>query len=325
MDVAMAAGVSTATVSRVINGTGVVSKRMRGRVLAAIDELGFELNPIAQGLRKGQSNTVALLVGDIEQTHFSAMTKQVQGALETLGFDLLLFNVGHSSERLEGFLRRVLALRLKGVIIAVSDKLNKKMINSLRNLSEHGITVVSLGQNLSPFKIASVVQSEREAAYASVRYLISQGRKRIAYLGRIKGSTIGTERFEGYQQALMEAGLVDPALVWDVAFRFSAGYEAIVRACDAGVRFDAVQAGSDEMAIGAIASLRDRDHQVPTDVAVIGFGDIEVGKHVRPALTTISSHPEDVSAHVANLFSNSLHAAGSFSLVQRSLIHRESA
>lgn len=325
LDVAEAAGVSTATVSRVLNGTGVVSRKMRARVLAAIDELGFQLNPIAQGLRKGHSNTVALLVGDIEQAHFSAMTKHVQGALEMLGIDLLLFNVGHSAERLDSFLRRVLAMRLKGVIIAISDKLNKRSVGNLMHVAEQGLTVVSVGQNLTLHKIASVVQSEREATMVSVQYLISQGCKHIAYLGRIKGSAIGTERFEGYKEALLGANIFSPELVWDVAYRFSAGRQAIERAYDAGLVFDGVQAGSDEMAIGAIAALKDRSVNVPQDVAVVGFGGIEMGAYVHPALTTISSHPEDVGVHVAKLFSGTLNAAGSLSIVQRSLIHRASA
>ncbi|NGM86765.1 LacI family transcriptional regulator [Parapusillimonas sp. SGNA-6] len=325
IDVAQAAGVSTATVSRVLNGTGVVSRKMRSRVLATIDELGFSLNPMAQGLRKGQSNTVALLVSDIEQAHFSAMTKQVQSALESLGLDLMLFNVEHSAHRLEGFLNRVLTLRLKGVIVALSDKLGKSVVATLKQLAEHGVTVVSIGQNLSVDKIASVVQTEREATAASVLYLINQGRRHIAYLGRIKGSAIGTERYEGYKEALSKAGLFEPSLTWDVAYRFSAGRLAIEQACDTGQVFDGVQAGSDEMAIGAITALMDRNIRVPADVAVIGFGDIEMGAHVRPALTTISSHPEDIGIHVGKLFTSGLNAAGSLSLIQRSLIHRESA
>lgn len=325
LDVAEAAGVSTATVSRVLNGTGVVSRKMRARVMAAIDELGFQLNPIAQGLRRGQSNTVALLVSDIEQAHFSAMTKHVQGALELMGIDLLLFNVEHSAERLDSFLRRVLAMRLKGVIIALSDKLNKHSIGNLIQLTEQGLTVVSVGQNLTSHSISSVVQSERDATAESVRYLLEQGRRHIAYVGRIKGSAIGTERFEGYKAALMRANLFHPELVWDVAYRFSAGRQAIERAYETGLEFDGVQAGSDEMAIGAIAALKERGIQVPLDVSVIGFGGIEMGAYVQPALTTISSHPHDVGVHVAKLFSGTLSAPGSLSLVRRSLIHRASA
>lgn len=325
MDVATAAGVSTATVSRVLNGTGVVSEAMQNRVMVAIKQLGFQLNPIAQGLRKGQSNTVALLVGDIEQTHFSAMTKQVQGHLESIGLDLLLFNVGHSHARLEHFLKRVVSMRLRGVIVALSDKLSSNVIDMLRKLPAHGVVVVAIGQNLSGHRIASVVQSERDATVAAVRYLIERGRKRIAYLGRIKGSAVGTERYEGYKEALSVAQMYDPELVWDVSYRYSAGWEAIEKAYQNGIEFDAVQTGSDEMAIGAMAALKDRNVRIPEDVAVIGFGDVEMGAYVRPALTTVSNHPADVGVHVSQLFNASLSAKASLLVIQRSLLLRESA
>lgn len=325
IDVAAQAGVSTATVSRVLNGTGVVSPKMRTRVMAAIDELGFQLNPMAQGLRKGQGNTVALLVSDIEQTHFSAMTKHIQGALEGIGLDLLLFNVGHSTDRLQGFLRRSVSMRLKGVVIALSDRLTKSLGELLKELSEHGIIVVSIGQNLNRYQIPSVVHEEHNAAKKSVCYLLDQGRKRIAYVGRIKGSAIGTERFEGYRQALIDADVFDDALVWDVAYRYSAGRDAIERALERGLSFDGVQAGSDEMAMGAIAALHDRRIRVPDEVAIVGFGGIEMGAYVRPSLTTISSHPEKIGVYLTKAFSDDSVGPASLSLVPRNLIRRGSA
>src|SRR5882672_10330698 len=104
IDVARQAGVSSATVSRVLNGNTTVDPDMRNRVHSAVKKLDFRPNPMAQGLRKGQSNTVALLVGDIAQTHFSELTMQLQAALEENGIDLLLFNLGHSANRLSEFL-----------------------------------------------------------------------------------------------------------------------------------------------------------------------------------------------------------------------------
>src|SRR5690606_29720934 len=95
VDVARRAGVSLATVSRVLNGSAAVSEDKRLSVEAAMEALGYRPNPMAQGLRKGQSNTIALLVGDIAQRHFAELTQHVQGTLEEAGHDLLLFNLGH--------------------------------------------------------------------------------------------------------------------------------------------------------------------------------------------------------------------------------------
>src|SRR5690606_3902410 len=143
--------------------------------------------------------------------------------------------------------------------------------------------------------------------------------------GKIKGSAVGTERYEGYKEALSAAGMYDPALVWDVSYRYSAGREAIERAYQKGLALDAVQTGSDERAVGAMAALQDRNVHIPDDVAIIGFGDIERGAYVRPALTTVSNHPADVGVHVSQLFNSTLSAKASLLVIQRSLVRRESA
>lgn len=303
IDVARAAGVSPATVSRVLNGSNSVSLEMRDRVLIAVKKLDFRPNQMAQGLRRGQANAVALLVGDIEQTHFSALTKQVQSALEEIGLDLVLFNLGHSESRLAEFLQRAPAMRLRGIVVALSDTISRKVASLLPALVETGMLIVSVGQNLGRYKIPSIVHEERAAAMRSVGFLAEQGRRRIAYVGRIRGSTVGTERFRGYRAALLRAGLpFREELVWDKAFRYAAGYDGVAGALEARIAFDGLQAGSDELAMGAIAALSDRGLNVPRDVAVVGFGDVEMGAYLRPSLTTLSSNPAGAGALVRNFF-----------------------
>jgi len=327
ISVARKAGVSSATVSRVLNGRLTVSREMRERVLAAVEELGFRLNPMAQGLRKGQTNIVALLVGDIALPHFSALTKHVHGALEGIGLDLLLYDLGHSHSRLEAFLERAVAMRLRGVVLAQSDTLSRSVEPLLGRLDQHGVARVCIGQNLTRLGIASIVHDERAAAARSVSYLIGQGRRRIAYVGHIKGSTVGSERYRGYRRALEQAGLpVARELVWDVAYRCAAGHKAVLQALDRRIPFDGLQAGSDELAIGALAALRERGRRVPDDVAVAGFGNIDVAAYARPALTTLSSHPEVAAAHLRQLLLDGRGGGPDRAVwIERTLIRRESA
>ena len=325
VDVARHAGVSLATVSRVLNGTARVSADMRERVHSAVRKLEFRPNPMAQGLRRGQTNSVALLVGDIAQRHFAELTMRVQAALEEAGLDLLLFNLGHSESRLTDFLARAVSMRLRGVIIALSDHVPRSAAALLAGLQHNGINVVSIGQNLTRHRIPSIVHEERTAARKSIEYLLAKGHTRIAYVGRIKGSAIGTERFRGYQGALDEAGVFDEALVFDMAYRYSAGHDALLRALDRGLRFTAVQAGSDEIATGAMAALHDRGLRVPADVAIVGFGDVEMGSYLRPALTTLSTHPELAARHASDMFRNATAPAPRLIVLERALVSRESA
>jgi DNA-binding LacI/PurR family transcriptional regulator len=327
IDVAREAGVSLATVSRVLNGTAAVSAHLREKVSAAVQALEYRPNLMAQGLRKGQSNTVALLVGDIAQRHFAELTMHVQSALEEVGADVMLFNLGHSEARLAEFLERAPSMRLRGVVIALSDTVPIAVAPLVAELSTQGLTVVSIGQDLRRFGVPSIVHEERAAARRSVAYLLARGHRRIAYVGRIKGSAIGTERFHGYRAALRKAGHFDDALVFDMAFRYAAGRDAVLRALDCRIAFTAMQTGSDEIATGAMAALRDRGLRVPEDVAIVGFGDVEMGAYLRPALTTLSTHPHLAAQHLRDYFRPDAIAADEPPLVllKRNLVERHSA
>lgn len=301
LDVARHAGVSPATVSRVLNGRATVNRESRERVRAAIAALGYSPNPMARGLRRGRSDTVALVVGDIAQTHFAELTMQLQGALEDKGLDLMLINLGHRPERLAELMGRMATMRLRGVVIALSDQLPSAAKLPFASLAG-GLRLVSVGQDLSRQGMQSIVHDERAAARQAVEYLLSKGHRQIAYIGRIRGSAIGTERCRGYREALEAKDCFDPQLIWDEAFRYAAGERAVHKAIDSGLAFTAIQAGSDEIAIGAMAALQDRRRRVPADVAVVGFGGITMGAYTRPGLTTMSSHPEHAAMHVAALF-----------------------
>lgn len=298
LDVARHAGVSSATVSRVLNDRATVHPELRQRVRAAIDALGFSPNPMARGLRRGHSNTIALLVGDIAQTHFAELTTRLQAALEAGGYDLMLFDLGHSAARLDAFLARAPSMRLRGVVLALSDTVAAATRRRLAALDATGLQVVAIGPDLSRDGVASIVHDERASARRSVEALLADGHRRIAYVGRLKGSAVGTDRYRGYRDALAAVGAFDPSLVWDDAFRYAAGHRAVLRALDAGLRFDAIQAGSDEMAVGALAACSERGVRVPREVAIVGFGGIQLGAFLRPALSTLSSQPAAAAAHL---------------------------
>lgn len=325
LDVARLAGVSTATVSRVLSGKGNVGEAPRERVLAAVRELDFQPNRMAQSLRRGRGTTVALLVGDIEQNVYSALTKHVQTALGAIGLDVMLYNLDHSTERLQAILEAAPAMALRGVALATTDVIPMATIGPLlRQLQSGGITVVSIGQRLHRDGIPSIVYEERAASRRSVAYLLESGRTPVAYLGRLTGSAVGTERYRGYAAALAAAGMaIDREFVWDVSYRFAAGYEATSRALDAGRAFRAIQCGSDELALGAMAAIQDRGLAIPDDVAVIGFGALGWGTHVRPALTTISVQPATVAQRMAELFAGA--DVPQLTVIPRTLLRRGSA
>lgn len=291
-DVAKRAGVSVPTASRVLNNQGRFTNETRARVMMAVEELGFTPNLTARSLRLGRGDTVALLVGDIEQRFYAALTRQVQQAIEVQGLDLMLYDLAHSAERLTRFLDRAEALRLRGIVLASTERVSPESLARLRALQEQGVRVVALRQNLATAGIPSITQDDAAAGAVAARHLLAQGRGPMAFLGRITGSVVGAARHEGWRQAMDEAGqAVDERLVWDAAYRFSAGHQATARALREGLRFGGLVCSSDEMALGAMAALTDAGLSVPHDVAVVGFEQADWGAYTRPTLTTMSSDP----------------------------------
>jgi DNA-binding LacI/PurR family transcriptional regulator len=304
-DVAKRAGVSPSTVSRVLTGQDIVTPDKRARVLKAAEELAYRPNAVAQALRLGRGRTVALLVGDVEQSVNSALTHHVQQALEEIGLDLLLFNLGHREDRLRALLRRAEGLRLRGLIIASPHRMSITDLRPLLDdLERAGISVVSVGQRLDRHGIPSIVHEEAPAASRAVAHLIAAGRTPVAFVGRITGSATGQERYRGYRRGLAAAGIpLDKELVWECSYyRYVAGYDAMSRGIARGQRPRALLAASDELALGAMAAAFDAGLKVPQDLAVVGFGGVEWGAHVRPSLTSLGADPAGIAGLVRDAF-----------------------
>jgi DNA-binding LacI/PurR family transcriptional regulator len=181
-DVARRAGVSQATVSRSVRGHGVVAPDTHARVMSAIQQLGYQPDALAQGLRSGRGRTVALLISDIEQGINSVLTKHLQKALEEIGLDLLLYDLAHREDRLRSLLERAQSLRLRGVVIAATDVIRAGPIRQLvARLRSRGIAVIAINQALGRYGISSIVHEEAAAAALAVREFLHQGRSPIAF------------------------------------------------------------------------------------------------------------------------------------------------
>jgi DNA-binding LacI/PurR family transcriptional regulator len=312
LDVARAAGVSTATVSRVLTGSAFVSEGTKARVLDAVKALDFHPNNLAQGLRSGRSKTIGLLVGDIEQGIYPALTRYIQEALEEAGYELLLYNLGHRQQRLESILERVSVMKMRGVILAMSDPIDEARLTPLvTRIHDKGAFILSVGQSLQHLEIPSIVHDEQAAVESSIAYLVKKYGEIPAFLGRIGSSVLGRLRFDGYRSGLQRLGLaLDPNLVWDTSrqlengYRFRAGRKQVLEQIRRGTKFRAIQASSDELALGAMAAIMESGLRLPEDVAIVGVGDVEWSAHVTPALTTLGGHTKWVSEKLVELIRN---------------------
>lgn len=325
--VASHAKVSPATVSRVLAGRVPVATETRARVLQAIEQLGYRPNEVARSLRVGRGRSVALVTGDIEQGIYATLAKHVQGELEVLGLDLVLFNLGHRQDRLRHFLERAPSLGLRGILLSSPHVMDmEELAPVLRTAAKSGIDIVSVSQDLSRYGFPSIMHDDAGGAAAATAHLLARKRTPVAFVGRIETSAIGRARYEGYRKALKARGVkLDPDLVWDISqgYRADAGYQAMSEALAKRLRFKAVVAASDELALGCMAAAADRGLAIPDDVAVVGFGGLGWGAFARPAMTTVVLDTDAIARAVGEFFKGA--AAGKRRLIPANLVLRQSA
>lgn len=306
LDVARHAGVSAATVSRVLSGGATVAVETRARVMVSVEALGYRPNAIAQSLRRGRGRTVALVTGDIEQGVYPALAKAIQASLGELDLDVLLFDMAQSEERLAHLIDRSASLGLRGILLAAPRRIREDNLLKLMRMSmEAGTAIISVSQRLDREGIVSVVPDDYDAAAQAVRHLLERKRETIAYLGRIETSAVGRVRFEGYRSALAAAKRkVSDTLAWEIPHgdRSEAGYAVMTEILQKGLRAQAVITASDEVALGAMAAAQDHGLRTPDDIAFVGFGGLRWGAHTRPSLTTVSPDVEGLAEAVVATF-----------------------
>lgn len=294
--VAEKAGVSRTTVSHVINHPDRISKSLRERVQAAIDELGYRPNPQAQSLRTGRTNLIAVLIPDILNPGYSELVKVVQAELEKANLDPLIFNTdvpgGHSVEHGREYLRQIAHKRVDGIVVA--DYATYRMHEDLRNLE---VPAVFLG-HLPNRAIDSVAGDDAGGTYEMGRFLALHGHKRIAHVTGPSVFGPAEVRRSSFEQGLADHGVTfDPSLRYEGTYLVPSGYEAVEWLLAKGRPLpDAVFFANSLMARGGLAAFHDRKVRVPDDIAVATFDDFEHLDYVRPKLTRIGHSTADLAA-----------------------------
>jgi DNA-binding LacI/PurR family transcriptional regulator len=294
-DVAAHAGVGAGTVSRVLNDSPRVSERTRARVLAAIELLDYRPNPLARGLSRGRCQTLGVVVPFF--THASAVERLrgVAAALDDSRYDLVLFNVESTVHRDEHFATLTRRDRADGLLIMSLPPPS----HSLARLAEAGVPVVLL--DASGAGVPAVLTDDVDGGRLATHHLLALGHERIAFIGddpeNPLGFTAGSSREVGYRETMAEAGVKVPAgyvchgpHVRSIARRLT---EQLLARRD---RPTAVFASSDVQALGVLEAVRAAGLDVPGDVSVVGFDDIEVSGYA--GLTTVRQ-PLFESGHLA--------------------------
>lgn len=297
-DVAQRAQVSVRTVSNVVSGYQHVSKEMRRRVHAAIEELDYRPNPVAQTLRTGRTGVLALVVPEIDVPYFAELAREVIDAAAAVGYRVMIDQTGHDHERerrlLTGADRTML---FDGVLF--SPLVTRAEVLEMNPSTT--MPLVLLGEHEFDGRYDHVAIDNVRAAQDATDHLIGLGRQRIAAIGAQPEENYATpqQRTAGYERALRAAGMVPQRdhLQPAAHYRRADGYHAARELLALPDRPDAIFCYSDLLAMGAMRAVFDAGLEVPDDVAIIGVDDIEEGRYSRPTLSTVSLDTPFIAQH----------------------------
>ncbi len=297
-DVAALAGVSPATVSRVINKHPHISPETRAKVLAAIEQLGYEPSRVAQRLRMGMTRIFGLILSDVTNPFFTAAVRGIEDVAYAREYSVLLCNADEQPEREALYTRVLLAEKVAGVIISPTDE----RCTTCAAFLERGIPVVAMDRRIRGLAIDTVVVDNIEGAYQAVSHLIRLGHRRIGLIGgRLEIST-GRERQEGYLKALRDHGIpVDPELIRVGDFKQESGYRLACELLSLPDRPTAIFAANNLMTLGALNAIHKKGLAIPRDVAIVGFDDMPWAASLNPALTAVAQPAYELGRTAAEL------------------------
>ena len=288
-DVAKLAGVSTATVSYVLNGSRGMSDKTKKLVYDAVEQLNYKPDMIARSMTKNETKQLSLMINDITNPFYSEIVMGFEAAAIEKGY---FVNVCTGYKDINNYLDNYIARRIDGVfIVAMPYKFD---IQKLYDLVDHGVKVVVSGNTEVDVQKVSSIESDYVAAmHDAVQHLYKLGHREIAYLSGLGKHHKSDCKIEGYLKAMEQIGVSNG---WELLLEGKSpyttgvedGYRLAQQLLDSGKKFTAVICQNDLMAMGAIAALEDGGKIVPQDVSVVGFDDILFAKAWRPAITTMA-------------------------------------
>ncbi|TPG62448.1 LacI family DNA-binding transcriptional regulator [Ewingella americana] len=299
-EVATKAGVSKATVSRVLSGKGYVSEATKAGVYKAIEESGYRPNLLARNLATSKSECIGLVVTNTlyNGNYFNELLSQAAKKLEAKGRQLILVDGKHSAAEEQAAIQFLLDLRCDAIII-YPRFLTVDAMDLIIDQYKQPIMVVN--RKLRKHQSHCICCDHKGSSFNATKYLLEQGHRDIAFITGSMDSPTAIERLSGYKEALTRFNIpVREALIAQGKWTPTSGAAAITALCAAKTPFSAVLASNDEMAIGAMKSLSEAGISVPEAVSVIGFDNIPTAPFLKPGLSSVKDPVSDMINEVIN-------------------------
>ncbi|MGG1631714.1 LacI family DNA-binding transcriptional regulator [Rossellomorea sp. NRS-1567] len=295
-DVAKLSGVAVSTASYALNNSTKVSEETRKKVLDAAKQLNYQKNGLASDLKRTNTNTIALILSDLSGPYYSELIKGVQDVTSTNGYDLIACSsIGGAQSTAIKFLKEK---RVDGVIILAHNITDETILESTRE----GFPIVVLDRDIKHDYVLQVEVDNVEGGFQATEHLIKKGHRNIAYISGPYNSHDNELRFQGFKQAL-EKHDIPYRSKWKTSGGFTreGGYKATKMLIAQQDIPQAIFYANDEMAIGGLQALSEKNIRVPEDISIIGFDDIQLAEYVSPPLTTMRQPKYEAGALAVHL------------------------
>ena len=296
-EVARYAGVSTATVSRVLNNYPFVKDETRRKVLEVIRETNYQVNAVARNLRRKKTHSIGVIISNVLSSFYSIIAKAVEDTASTNRFSTVLCNGGDSPEKELSYLKVLHENRVDGVILSPTGK-NRDYLNLLIS---SGIPVTLIDRTVKGLQCDTVLINNRDASAAVVRHMLKKGYRNIGFIAGPQDRLTGVERLQGYFIAHEEEGVkVDKGLVKFGDFLMESGREKATELIEEG-RLDALYVSNSDMSTGAFLAIKEMGLSIPGDIGFAMFDDPDWASLVTPGVSAVSQPVYSLGSTAADL------------------------
>jgi LacI family transcriptional regulator len=283
-DIAREAGVSVATVSKVLNYPDYGKAETRQKVMAVIKRTNYQPNHAAQSMINKKTGMIALIIPDVRNPFFTEVARGVEDAANKNNYRVMLCNTDEDPLKQQNYLQALRGRIADGFIIAVASD----DCRQLKKIDRSKLPFVFIDRECQNYRTDAVVVDNRDGAAKAVRHLLNNGRRRVGFISGKQDTQTGRERLQGYSEALAEAGIaLDRQAVKDGKFTTTGGYQATKALLDLPGRPDALFIANNAMTIGAIKALTEAQVRIPGDIALVCFDDADWAEFFTPALTVV--------------------------------------
>lgn len=307
-EVAALAGVSTATVSRVINQNGYVTRAVQDKVRRTMEALNYQPSALARGLRRQKTQSIGVLVPKVSQPFFSLLAYAIEQALFKQGYRAFLCSAEENPEKESAYLEMLLRQRVDGIILVPTGH----SVTNVERLLRTRIPIVLVDRDLPALPVDRVLSDNLQGGYGIGRHVLDLGHRQIAVIGAELHSESMGRRLAGIRRALGEAG-VEPRGEWLVigsGEQFGLGLSTTQRLLRHRPSPTAIVALTDVLAVGVLNGACKAGLQLPDDLSVTGFDDIPLASYVLPELTTVAQPITEMGERTVDRLLQLVHARG---------------